>query len=56
MSISNTHLVAPLAVIILGRDLGLVIGTAYYRYKTLAPPKTWIRYWDISLASAEVQP
>lgn len=28
----------PVALLILGRDVGLVIGTAYYRYKSLAPP------------------
>ncbi|TPX69561.1 hypothetical protein SpCBS45565_g02276 [Spizellomyces sp. 'palustris'] len=46
----------PLAVLILGRDLGLIAGTAYYRYKSLPSPKTVSRYFDLSLPSAEVHP
>ncbi|KND04369.1 cardiolipin synthase [Spizellomyces punctatus DAOM BR117] len=46
----------PLAVLILGRDVGLIAGTAYYRYKSLPSPKTVSRYFDLSLPSAEVHP
>lgn len=28
----------------------------YYRWISLPPPKTFIRYWDFSLPSAEVRP
>lgn len=53
-------LVAPaqvwLAVIILGRDVGLGIAAVYYRWISLPPPKTFSRYWDFSLPSAEVRP
>jgi cardiolipin synthase (CMP-forming) len=45
-----------LAVIILGRDVGLGISALYYRYISLPPPKTFARYWDFSLPSAEVHP
>lgn len=45
-----------LAVIILGRDIGLAISAIYYRWISLPPPKTFSRYWDFSLPSAEVHP
>lgn len=44
------------AGIILGRDVGLAISAIYYRYISLPPPKTFARYWDFSLPSAEVRP
>ncbi|KAH6661259.1 CDP-alcohol phosphatidyltransferase-domain-containing protein [Truncatella angustata] len=43
-----------LAVIILGRDVGLAISAIYYRWISLPPPKTFTRYWDFSLPSAEL--
>lgn len=45
-----------LAVIILGRDVGLAISALYFRWISLPPPKTMSRYWDFSLPSAEVRP
>ncbi|KAI1826164.1 hypothetical protein F4861DRAFT_537277 [Xylaria intraflava] len=45
-----------LATIILGRDVGLGIAAIYYRWISLPPPKTFSRYWDFSLPSAEVRP
>ncbi|OLN81530.1 Cardiolipin synthase (CMP-forming) [Colletotrichum chlorophyti] len=45
-----------LATIILGRDVGLAISAIYYRWISLPPPKTFTRYWDFSLPSAEVRP
>jgi cardiolipin synthase len=45
-----------LAVVILGRDVGLAISAIYYRWISLPPPKTMARYWDFSLPSAEVRP
>lgn len=45
-----------LAVIILGRDVALAISAVYYRWISLPPPKTFARYWDFSLPSAEVRP
>ncbi|KZT52371.1 hypothetical protein CALCODRAFT_525418 [Calocera cornea HHB12733] len=46
----------PLAVIILGRDVLLSISAFYWRYTSLPPPKTFARYWDFSIPSAEVNP
>ncbi|KAJ5902549.1 hypothetical protein N7495_003077 [Penicillium taxi] len=45
-----------LAVIILGRDVGLALSAIYYRWISLPAPKTMARYWDFSLPSAEVKP
>lgn len=47
---------AYLATLILGRDASLAIAAIYYRYASLPPPKTMMRYWDFSLPSAEVHP
>lgn len=46
----------PLAIIILGRDALLGLAALYYRYISLPGPKTFARYWDFSLPSAEVHP
>ncbi|GJE98541.1 CDP-diacylglycerol--glycerol-3-phosphate 3-phosphatidyltransferase [Phanerochaete sordida] len=46
----------PLAVIILGRDVLLSLSAFYIRYTSLPAPKTWARYWDFSIPSAEVHP
>jgi len=46
----------PLAVIILGRDVLLSISAFYFRYISLPAPKTFSRYWDFSIPSAEVRP
>lgn len=45
-----------LAVVIIGRDVCLAISAIYFRYISLPPPKTFARYWDFSLPSAEVHP
>ncbi|CAG8971338.1 hypothetical protein HYALB_00005956 [Hymenoscyphus albidus] len=45
-----------LAAIILGRDVALAISAIYFRWISLPPPKTFTRYWDFSLPSAEVHP
>ncbi|KAI2787348.1 putative cardiolipin synthase (CMP-forming) [Penicillium oxalicum] len=52
----NGSLPVWLAVIILGRDVGLALSAIYYRWISLPPPKTMARYWDFSLPSAEVKP
>ncbi|KAF7308936.1 MFS general substrate transporter [Mycena kentingensis (nom. inval.)] len=46
----------PLTIIVLGRDVLLSLSAFYIRYTSLAPPKTFARYWDFSLPSAEVRP
>ena len=48
--------IAPLAILILGRDVLLSFAAFYYRYISLPPPRTLARYWDFSLPSAEVRP
>nr|POE65250.1 putative cdp-alcohol phosphatidyltransferase class-i family protein c22a12.08c [Quercus suber] len=45
-----------LATLILGRDASLAIAAFYYRFASLPSPKTFMRYWDFSLPSAEVHP
>ncbi|KAK4974955.1 hypothetical protein LTR42_004164 [Elasticomyces elasticus] len=45
-----------LATLILGRDASLAIAAIYYRYASLPAPKTFMRYWDFTLPSAEVHP
>lgn len=45
-----------MAVLILGRDFLLALSALYYRYISLPPPKTFARYWDFSIPSAEVHP
>ncbi|KAF8645070.1 hypothetical protein AX16_008128 [Volvariella volvacea WC 439] len=46
----------PLAVIILGRDVLLSLSAFWIRYTSLPHPKTFKRYWDFSIPSAEVRP
>ncbi|KZS92825.1 hypothetical protein SISNIDRAFT_455449, partial [Sistotremastrum niveocremeum HHB9708] len=46
----------PLAVIILGRDVLLSLSAFYFRFISLPQPRTFRRYWDFSLPSAEVKP
>ncbi|TDL23584.1 hypothetical protein BD410DRAFT_786825 [Rickenella mellea] len=46
----------PLAAIILGRDVLLSLSAFYIRYTSLPSPKTFTRYWDFSIPSAEVRP
>lgn len=45
-----------MAVLILGRDILLGLSALYYRYISLPPPKTFVRFWDFSIPSAEVHP
>lgn len=45
-----------LATLIIGRDVLLGLSALYYRYISLPAPKTFLRYWDFSIPSAEVRP
>lgn len=45
-----------LAAVIFGRDMSLGFSAIYYRYASLPAPKTFMRYWDFSIPSAEVHP
>lgn len=46
----------PLAALIIGRDVLLVISAFFVRYRSLPAPKTIKRYFDPSLPSAQVKP
>ncbi|KAL8280938.1 hypothetical protein RQP46_006617 [Phenoliferia psychrophenolica] len=46
----------PLAALILGRDVALSISAFYFRFASLPQPRTFSRYWDFSIPSAEVKP
>ncbi|KAI9594867.1 CDP-alcohol phosphatidyltransferase-domain-containing protein [Syncephalis fuscata] len=57
VTLSMQHLLpVPLAVLIIGRDIGLVVSAFYYRYRTLPPPFTISRYFNVGIASASVHP
>jgi cardiolipin synthase len=57
ISLAYTHTLPPwLAVVIIGRDVALACSAIYFRWISLPQPKTWRRYWDFSLPSAEVRP
>ncbi|XP_032237110.1 cardiolipin synthase (CMP-forming) isoform X2 [Nematostella vectensis] len=46
----------PLTALIISRD-GLLIGASFYfRFKSLPPPKTISRYFDVNLATVELRP
>ncbi|KAG6334364.1 hypothetical protein ID866_4725 [Astraeus odoratus] len=45
-----------LAAVIIGRDVLLSLSAFYIRYTSLPHPKTFARYWDFSIPSAEVRP
>lgn len=44
------------AVLIIGRDVGLVAAASIIRYVSLPAPKTFLRYWDFSIVTVEVHP
>lgn len=45
-----------IGTLIIGRDVGLGLAAVVIRYLSLPPPKTFWRYWDFSIPSAEVHP
>ncbi|ODV60284.1 cardiolipin synthase ASCRUDRAFT_76302 [Ascoidea rubescens DSM 1968] len=45
-----------LAILILGRDGLLGLSAIYFRYISLPLPRTFLRFWDFSIPSAEVHP
>lgn len=53
----NGSLGWPLAVIIVGRDVLLLLGAMYYRYKSLRPnERGLLAFFDPSMPRAEVRP
>ena len=45
-----------MATLIFARDFGLVLSGFYFRWASLPAPKTFNRYFDFKLPSAEVKP
>lgn len=41
---------------ILGRDIALLISAIFVRWRSLPPPKTFVRYWDFRIPSVQVNP
>ncbi|GMM33950.1 cardiolipin synthase [Saccharomycopsis crataegensis] len=56
LAISNYDFPMYLAVLILGKDILMGISAIFIRYKSLPPPKTFMRYWDFSIPSVKVFP
>ena len=56
MCIRDSLIPVWLVGIILGRDVSLAVSAIYYRFASLPAPKTFTRYWNFSLPSAEVHP
>lgn len=57
VTLTINHLVPlPLAILIVGRDVLLGVMALYHRYRSLPGPKTFQRYWDVSIPSAGVEP
>lgn len=46
----------PLTALILSRDIALIAAGFYIRYKSLPPPRTFVRYFDASYATAKLEP
>ncbi|XP_014767834.1 uncharacterized protein LOC106867467 isoform X1 [Octopus bimaculoides] len=46
----------PLLLVIVGRDIGLIGVSFYIRYISLPPPKTLKRYFDVTYATAQLNP
>ena len=45
-----------LTFIIIGRDVMLITGVAWLRYKSLPEPKTVSRYFDVTHTTVKLQP
>jgi len=57
VSLTSAGLIpVPLTALILGRDAALVLGGFYIRWITLAPPKTFSRYFDGSHVTVNFKP
>ncbi|XP_015597965.1 probable cardiolipin synthase (CMP-forming) [Cephus cinctus] len=46
----------PLTCLVIVRDVALVIGASYVRYRSLPPPKTLARYFDPTHATVQLAP
>ncbi|CCJ31123.1 unnamed protein product [Pneumocystis jirovecii] len=45
-----------LSSVIIGKDIILGLSAIYYRWISLDPPRTFIRYFDFSIPSVEIKP
>lgn len=50
------HIPLYMAVLILGRDVALGVSALFIRYRTLPGEKTFRRFWDLGIPSAQVFP
>ncbi|XP_014226049.1 probable cardiolipin synthase (CMP-forming) [Trichogramma pretiosum] len=46
----------PLTALVVSRDVALVAGASYVRYRSLPPPKTLARYFDATHATVQLAP
>lgn len=53
---SANHIPLYMAFLILGRDVALGISALFIRYRTLPGEKTFRRFWDLGIPSAQVFP
>ncbi|CAB4012425.1 CDP-alcohol phosphatidyltransferase-domain-containing [Paramuricea clavata] len=57
VSLSIANLIpVPLAIIILGRDIGLIFASFAVRFISLPPPRTFSRFFDFQLPTVQVTP
>lgn len=57
VTLAVVHLIPiPLAVVILGRDLGLILSSFVVRYITLPRPRTFSRFFDVQHPTVQVTP
>lgn len=46
----------PLTMLVVARDVGLIMGTSFIRYRSLPPPRTVAKYFDPTLATVQIKP
>ncbi|XP_051166582.1 probable cardiolipin synthase (CMP-forming) [Leptopilina boulardi] len=46
----------PLTMLVIARDVLLIIGTSFLRYRSLPPPRTVAKYFDPTLATVQIKP
>lgn len=57
LTMAHVNLVPwPLTLLIVSRDLALITAAVFIRYKTLPQPRKLSKFFDISLATAEMKP
>ncbi|KAI0231608.1 putative cardiolipin synthase (CMP-forming) [Lamellibrachia satsuma] len=57
VTLTMVHLIPlPLTALVIARDVCLITGAFYVRYISIVPPKTLKRYFDVQIATAQLQP